>query len=84
MNDRIEALLDELEELVLTMHRSAADLDYLVMSIRDQELMDEDYFNEYVQAAAELRVATKRDRFGNVEKSEKSIWEEILKTIKKS
>lgn len=82
MNDRIEALLDELQDLVLTMHRSAADLDYIVMSIYDQDMLSEEDFNRYIQAAAELRVATKRDRFGNVERSETALWEEILGTIK--
>lgn len=78
MNDHVEALLDELEELVLDMHRSATDLDYIVMSIRDKQDLDEENFRWHVQALVELRANTKRDRFGDVDKAEGLIWNEIL------
>ena len=81
MNERVEILLEELEELVLEIHRSAADLDYIIQSIRSEEDSDEEYFNMYVQAARELRTNNKRERFGNVDKSEELIWEEILEEV---
>lgn len=85
MDENTKKLLEDLKKIVSDLHRSAGQLDDILQDIEivSEGINDPEYMRAYILTHANYRKDAILVRFKDLEKKERSIWEELRKTLKK-
>lgn len=86
MNENFKQSLSELKDIVLSLHRSAGNLDSLIQSIEveiwNQDNLDLDDLRYVVINLYDCRKSRKKFEFANLDREEQEIWKKLIEATK--
>lgn len=87
MNQNTKACIDELKQIVMQLHRSAANLDAIIMDIESElEGRPDTHVSErnmFLACQIDYRMTHKDKAYGDIDKKELNAWNKLIEAINK-
>ena len=83
MNEKTKKCIEEMRRFIMTLHRSAADLDNILDGIENTcDSMSSEYALMYALTQRVYREDLKKVKYGDLEKHEDNIWNRLIESLK--
>lgn len=87
MNQNTKSCIEELKQIVMALHRSAANLDGVIMDIENEMYGRENSPTldniMYIAYQMDYRMTRKGNAFGDLDKRETDAWNKLIEAINK-